>query len=83
MDGLKSLLRSRKVAVAVIGLLAVLLAHYSNLPAEVQAAIVALAGAVILGIAHEDHGEKAGAAAVVRERLTHYVTKAGIADDGR
>jgi hypothetical protein len=73
MDGIKSLLKSRKVALAVVGLASVLLAHYSGLPSDVQAAIVALFGAVILGIAAEDSAEKAGAARAVQERLRHYV----------
>jgi hypothetical protein len=73
MDGLKSLLRSRKVALAVVGVAAVLLAEYSGLSTELQAAIITLFTAVILGIAHEDAGEKAGQAAIVRERLNYYV----------
>jgi hydrogenase/urease accessory protein HupE len=73
MDGLKSLFRSRKVLIALVALLGVLLSHYADLPLEVQAAIVALAYALIDGISKEDAAEKAGQTAIVRERLTHYV----------
>lgn len=76
MSGITSLLKSRKVALAVVGLASVLLAHYSGLPAEVQGAIVALFGAVILGIAHEDSGEKAAEAMALRRRLAQIDYKA-------
>ena len=69
MDGSLSLFKSRKVALAVVGLASVLLAHYSGLPTDVQAAIVALFAAVILGVAHEDAGEKAAEASILRRRL--------------
>ena len=58
MNGLLSLLKSRKVALAIVGIAGVLLAHYSGLPSDVQLSIVGLLGAVILGIAHEDSGAK-------------------------
>ena len=54
MSAVRNLLRSRKVLVAVVGLLGVVLSHYADLPLEVQAAIVVLAYAVIDGIAKED-----------------------------
>lgn len=59
MDGFKSLLRSRKVLVALVGLLGVVLSHYAALPLEVQAAIIVLAYAVIDGISREDAALKA------------------------
>lgn len=52
------LLRSRKVALALLGLVATLVAHYTNIPPEVWGAIDALLLAVIGGIAWEDSAEK-------------------------
>ena len=59
MDGFKSLLRSRKVLIAAVGLVGVVLAEYSGLPLEVQVAIVALCYALIDGISKEDAALKA------------------------
>jgi hypothetical protein len=57
MTGIQSLLKSRKVALAVVGVVAVALAEFSGLSTEFQAAIITLFSAVILGIAHEDAGK--------------------------
>jgi hypothetical protein len=70
MNILQSLIHSRKVALAVVGLIGVLLAHYSGLPNDVQASIVALIAAVILGIAVEDHGTKSSGAVVLQSGRT-------------
>lgn len=55
---LSSLLQSRKFWLSVVSLAGVLLAHYSGLPAEVQAAIVAVFSTLVLAIAHEDNGRQ-------------------------
>ena len=60
VDTLKSLLRSRKVLLAVAGATQTIVAHYLNVPPEVWAAIDGLIVAVIGAIAHEDAAEKRG-----------------------
>jgi hypothetical protein len=79
MDGIKSLFRSRKVLLASLGVVNTLVAHYLKVDPEVWASIDALLVVLIASIALEDAGEKAGQAAVVRERLAHYVAQ----DSGR
>jgi hypothetical protein len=79
MDGFKSLFRSRKVLLASLGVVNTLVAHYLKVDPEVWASIDALLVVLIASIALEDAGEKAGQAAVVRERLAHYVAQ----DSGR
>jgi hypothetical protein len=79
MDGFKSLFRSRKVLLACLGVVNTLVAHYLKVDPEVWASIDALLVVLIASIALEDAGEKAGQAAVVRERLAHYVAQ----DSGR
>jgi hypothetical protein len=76
MDGLKSLLRSRKVLLAVLGVVNTLVSHYLEIPADVWVSIDALLVVLIASIAYEDGNEKAGYTTAVRERLQHYVTKA-------
>lgn len=49
---------SRKTWWAILSLAAVLLAHYSGLPTEVQAGIIAVGIAMIGSIAWEDSAEK-------------------------
>lgn len=49
---------SRKTWWALLSLVGVLLAHYSGLPTEVQASILALGVAMIGSIAWEDSAEK-------------------------
>lgn len=64
MDYLKpflGLLKSRKFQTALIALLGVVLAEYSGLSRDMQAAIVALAASVIIGIAAEDAAAKRAA----------------------
>lgn len=58
MDVVKSLLRSRKFLLALVGVVMTLLGTYANLPPAVLASIDALLVAVILGIAHEDAAVK-------------------------
>ncbi len=55
---MKSLLRSRKVLLAVLGVVQTLVLHYLDLPTEVWASINALLLAVIGGIAIEDAATK-------------------------
>ena len=60
MEGWKSLLRSRKVLLAALGVVQSLVLEYLNIPSEVWLSINALLIAVIAGIAHEDAASKAG-----------------------
>lgn len=55
---ISALLASRKFWLSLVSLAAVLLAHYSGLPVEVQASIVAVFSTLVLAIAHEDNGRK-------------------------
>lgn len=55
---LLSLFYSRKVLLALAGVISTVAAHYFNIPVEVWAAIDALLLAVIGGIAYEDGAEK-------------------------
>jgi hypothetical protein len=58
VDTLKALLRSRKVLLAVFGVVQTIVAHYFELPAEVWGAIDTLVLALIAAIAYEDAAEK-------------------------
>jgi hypothetical protein len=55
---------SRKTWWALLALGATLLAHYSGLPAQVQASIIAVGVAMIGSIAWEDAAEKSAATTV-------------------
>lgn len=54
LDPLLSLLRSRKVLVALLVLTARAIAHYTNLPQDLQDGIIELGFAIIGAIAVED-----------------------------
>jgi len=58
MGGWASLLKSRKVLLAALGVTASIVGHYLEVPADVWLSIDALLVAVILGISHEDAAEK-------------------------
>lgn len=59
MEGVFSLLRSRKAAVALATVLTILLGKWGlNLDSETIGTLVALGIALILAIAHEDASEK-------------------------
>lgn len=58
MGGIKSLLKSRKFLLAVLGVVNTLVSHYLDVPTEVWASVDALLLAVIAGIAAEDVAEK-------------------------
>ncbi len=55
---MKRLFRSRKVMVALLGVIQTLVLHYLNVPAEVWAAIDGLLLSVIAGITVEDAAAK-------------------------
>jgi TfoX/Sxy family transcriptional regulator of competence genes len=59
MEGLKSLLKSRKFWLAVFGCAQAVVLHYFQIPDEIWQTIAALVAVVIAGIAVEDAGEKA------------------------
>ena len=69
MSGIKSLLKSRKVLIAAVGVLQTLVLHYLKIDPEVWASIDGLLLALIVSIAHEDAAEKQGsnAAMIVAE----------------
>jgi hypothetical protein len=58
MDGLKSLLHSRKFALATFGVAQALVLQYLDVPKEVWEAIVVLVMTLIAGITVEDYAEK-------------------------
>jgi hypothetical protein len=58
MEGLASLLKSRKFWLAVVGVVEVLVLDYLGVPSDIWQAIAALIGVVIAGIAIEDAGAK-------------------------
>lgn len=58
MNQIKSLLNSRKVRLALVGVIQTLVLHYVDISPDVWLAIDGLLVAVILGIAHEDNGAK-------------------------
>lgn len=58
MDGLKSLLKSRKFWLAVVAVVQTVVLHFVNVPQDIWVAIDALIAVVIAGIALEDAGEK-------------------------
>lgn len=60
MDGLKSLLKSRKFWMAVFGVAQAVVLHYLAVPDEVWQAIAGLVAVLIASIAIEDAGSKAG-----------------------
>jgi membrane associated rhomboid family serine protease len=68
----KTLFKSRKVVLALVGIAQTLVAHYLEIPVEVWASIDGLIVAVIGGIAVEDAAEKrneaAGAVRAVKEK---------------
>lgn len=59
MDGLKSLLYSRKFWLAVFGIVQALVLKYFQVPDDIWQAIAGLVGVVIASIAIEDAGAKA------------------------
>lgn len=63
------ILLSRKTWWAVLSLVGVLLAHYSGLPTEVQASILALGVAMIGSIAWEDSAAKGASVMVQADRV--------------
>jgi len=54
------LLKSRKLWLAVFGVIQAVVLFYFDVPEEIWQTIAALIGVVIAGIAIEDAGEKAG-----------------------
>jgi hypothetical protein len=58
VDILKSLLRSRKVLLAILAVVQTLVAHYLDIPTEVWASVDALLVVLIGAIAYEDAAEK-------------------------
>jgi len=58
MDGLKSLLKSRKFWLAVVGVVQTVILHYFQVPQDIWAAIDTLILVLIAAIAIEDAGEK-------------------------
>ena len=54
MGGVKSLLYSRKVWLAVLGVLTAIVAYYANVPAEVWVPIETLLTTLIITITAED-----------------------------
>lgn len=56
MDGIKSLLKSRKFYLALFAVVQVVVLHYLNVPDEIWQAIAALVGVLIGSIALEDAG---------------------------
>lgn len=62
MDGWKSLLQSRKVLLAALGVVSTLVMHYLKVDPDVWLSVDGLIVAVIGGIAIEDHGTNIGLA---------------------
>ena len=58
MEGLLSLLKSRKFWLAIFGVVQVLVFHFLNVPDEIWQAIAALVAVLISAIAVEDAAEK-------------------------
>jgi hypothetical protein len=58
MDGLKSLLKSRKFWLAVVAVVQTVVLHFVSVPQDIWVAIDVLIAVVIAGIALEDAGEK-------------------------
>jgi membrane protein YdbS with pleckstrin-like domain len=56
MEGLKSLLHSRKFYLALFGVIQVVVLHYFNVPDEIWQSIAALVAVLIGSIALEDAG---------------------------
>lgn len=58
MEGLKSLLHSRKFWLAVFAVVQAVVLQYFDVPSEIWQSIVALVGVLIASIAVEDAAEK-------------------------
>jgi len=58
MEGILSLLKSRKFWLSVFGVVQVLVFHFLNVPDEIWQAIAALVAVLISAIAVEDAAEK-------------------------
>ena len=61
MNGLKSLLKSRKFWLAVVGVIQTIVLHYFEVPADIWAAVDVLIGVLIASIAYEDGQAKSSA----------------------
>lgn len=57
---MKSLLRSRKFWLAVVGVMQTIILHYVAVPKDIWVSIDVLIGVLIASIALEDAGTKAG-----------------------